>query len=662
MSYLFGVDYYPEHWPKARWATDAAMMREMGISIVRMAEFSWAKWEPREGEFHFEDLDEAIEILAREGIDCILGTPSAAPPAWIIRKNPEIEPMDARGLRRHFGGRHHDCQSNPVYRAHIRRFVTAFAAHYAKNPHVAGFQVDNELGNSHADLCYCPSCTARFQDWLKEKYGNIDALNTGWGTAFWSQQYDGFSQVDAPRQTAAGYNPSQMLDWKCFCSDLVCDFHKLQADILRAAAPDKFITHNLMGFTEKVSYYDLCRQLDFASHDQYPGGHFRPRLDVPIADTLAAELDFIRSLKKRPFWIMEQQSGITGWDTLGRTPRPGQIALWATQCIAHGADTVCFFRWRSCTFGTEQYWHGILPHTGEPGRYYREIRDFMHTTAPVLAELQGAMPKNEAGILFSYRQEYAIDIQPHHPNLRYLDHMKTYYSALYRHSIGVDFLPEDADFSACRVLIAPLQFLMTKALSDKLHRYVENGGTLVLDLRAGIKDEHNIAFSEGPLPGMLADLIGAELTEYDCLREMDGLVRMDGKDYPCHLWSDILRLTTGEAAAVYAKEFYAGTPAIVRNKYGRGTVYYIGTQMGTALADRFIEELLASGALHALPAMPEGVELASREKDGTCWHFVLNHTAEPKEVTVPASWTLRLGEGGSVLAPYAVACYTEEKA
>lgn len=661
MSYLFGVDYYPEHWPKERWAKDAAMMREMGISIVRMAEFSWAKWEPREGEFHFEDLDEAIEVLAREGIDCILGTPSAAPPAWIIRRDPEIEPMDARGLRRHFGGRHHDCQSNPVYRAHIRRFVTAFAAHYAKNVHVVGFQVDNELGNSHADLCYCPSCTARFQQWLKEKYGDIDALNRCWGTAFWSQQYDDFSQIDAPRQTASGYNPSQMLDWKCFCSDLVCDFHKWQADILRAAAPDKFITHNLMGFTEKVSYYDLGKQLDFASHDQYPGGHFRPRLDVPIADTLASELDFIRSLKNRPFWIMEQQSGITGWDTLGRTPRPGQIALWATQCIAHGADTVCFFRWRSCTFGTEQYWHGILPHNGEPGRYYREIKDFMHQTAPVLAELQGAMPKNEAGILFSYRQEYAIDIQPHHPQLRYLDHMKTYYSSLYRRNIGADFLPEDADFSPYRVLIAPLQFLMTKALSDKLHAYVEAGGTLVLDMRAGIKDEHDLAFDEGPLPGMLADLVGARLTEYDCLREMDGLVRWDGKEYPCHLWSDIMELTAGEAVAVYAKEFYAGTPAVVRNTYGKGTVYYIGTQMGQALADRFIEELIVSGALHASPAMPEGVELANREKDGKCWHFLLNHTSEPKKITIPQGWTLRLGESGDTLAPYAAACYVSKE-
>lgn len=661
MSYLFGVDYYPEHWPKSRWATDAKMMREMGIQVVRMAEFSWAKWEPREGEFHFEELDEAIEILANEGIDCILGTPSAAPPAWIVRKNPEIQPLDARGLQRRFGGRHHDCQSNPVYRAHIRRFVTAFAAHYAKNPHVVGFQVDNELGNSHAELCFCPACEARFRDWLQAKYGDIETLNRCWGTEFWSQQYLDFSEIESPRETAAGRNPSQLLDWKCFCSDLICDFHKLQADILRTYAPDKFITHNLMGFTEKVSYYDLCAQLDFASHDQYPGGHFRPHPGAPIQDSLAAELDFIRSLKDKPFWIMEQQSGITGWEILGRTPRPGQLALWAAQCIAHGADTVCFFRWRSCTVGTEQYWHGILPHNGEPGRYFREIRDFMHSTAPVFAELQGAMPKNEAGILFSYRQEYAIDIQPHHPLLRYLDHMKTYYASLYRKNIGVDFLPEDRDFSRYPVLIAPLQFLMTPALAEKFKAYAENGGTLVLDMRAGIKDEHNIAISEDKLPGLLSDLIGAELTEYDCLREMDGLVRWDGQDYPCHLWSDILTLTGGEAAAVYAKEFYEGSPAIVRHKYGKGTVYYIGTQMSPALADRFVEELVKTGALHARLETPEGVEVTSREKAGKAYHFVLNHTDRPQPFRAPEFWRLRLGEDGGTLAPYAWAVYESEK-
>lgn len=660
MSYLFGVDYYPEHWPRERWAVDARMMREMGITIVRMAEFSWSKWEPREGEFHFEDLDEVIDILAKEGIDCILGTPTAAPPAWIIRQNPEIQPVDAHGLTRSFGGRHHDCQSNPVYRAHIRRFVTAFAQHYADNPHMVGWQVDNELGNSHGGLCFCPHCEARFRLWLKEKYGSIDRLNECWGTAFWSQGYASFDEVMSPKATASGHNPSHQLDWKRFCSDLVAEFHQFQADILRKAAPDKFITHNMMGFSDKVDYCKLGQQLDFASHDQYPGGHFHARHDEFRGDFHAAEVDFIRSTMQKPFWIMEQQSGITGWEILGRAPQPGQLGLWAMQCVAHGADTIVFFRWRSCVMGTEQYWHGILPHNGVPGRYYREIKAFMAQYAPLLAQLQGAMPRKEAAILFSYDQEYAFTIQPHHPDLRYTGHLLTYYSALYRRNIPVDFVHAHQDWSGYKVLIAPLQFLMTPELSAKMHDYVAQGGTLVLDFRSGVKDAHNIAISNDAVPCMVNDLCGLTVTEYDCLRDTSGLVRWGDQELPCRCWSDVVELTTAEPLAVYAKEFYAGTPAITRNQCGAGRVYYIGTEMEPALADRFTQELVDATGLAPLLDTPFGVEAVHRDTADRRFIFLLNHTSESHSLTLPASWHPWDPAQGSVIPPYGVRVFTEE--
>lgn len=655
MHYLFGVDYYPEHWPKERWATDAKMMREMGVTIVRMAEFSWSKWEPREGEFHFEDLDEAIEILGREGIDCILGTPTAAPPKWIIDRNPEIQPMDAEGRRYFFGGRHHDCQSNPVYREHIRRFVTAFARHYAQNPHVVGWQVDNELGNSHGNLCYCPSCEKRFRQWLKQKYQTIERLNQCWGTAFWSQGYTSFDQITAPKMTTSGHNPSQQLDWKRFCSDLVLEFHQFQADILRQAAPGKFITHNLMGFSDKLDYHRLGEQLDFASHDQYPGGHFHARHDVYRADFHAAELDLVRSVKKKPFWIMEQQSGITGWEILGRTPRPGQLGLWAMQCVAHGADTILFFRWRSCLMGTEQYWHGILPHNGEPGRYYREIKAFMDQAGPWMEEMQGAMPPKEAAILFSYEQDYAFAIQPHHPDLRYTQHLMTYYGALHRKHIPTDFVRENDDWSGYKVLIAPLQFLMTPELSAKLHAYVAGGGRLVLDFRCGVKDAHNLAISTDTLPCLVHDLCGIRVTEYDCLRDAVGEVVWNGEAYESYLWNDIIELDTATMLAAYGKEFYQGSPAITCNAYGQGKTYYVGTQMSPALADRMIEEVTAGIA--PLADTPWGVEVTQREKNGKRYLFVLNHTGTEQPISLPASWQPMDGKDVSALPPYAAKVY-----
>lgn len=661
MSYLFGVDYYPDHWPRERWAVDAKMMREMGITVVRMAEFSWSKWEPREGEFHFEDLDEVIDILAAEGIDCILGTPTAAPPKWIIDQNPEILPIDSHNRKYFFGGRHHDCQSNPVYRKHIRRFVTAFAEHYATNSHVVGWQVDNELGNSHGDLCFCSSCEARFRLWLKEKYGTIARLNECWGTAFWSQGYTSFEQVTAPKVTTSGHNPSQQLDWKRFCSDLVLEFHQFQADILRKAAPDKFITHNMMGFSDKLDYTKLGEQLDFASHDQYPGGHFHARHDEYRADFHAAEVDFIRSTMKKPFWIMEQQSGITGWEILGRAPQPGQLGLWAMQCVAHGADTIVFFRWRSCLMGTEQYWHGILPHNGVPGRYYQEIKAFMDKNAELMKELQGAMPAKETAILFSYDQNYAFNIQPHHPELRYTKHLMTYYGALHRRNIPADFVREKDDWSGYKVLIAPLQFLMTPELSAKFHAYVEQGGTLVLDFRSGVKDENNIAISTDALPCLVNDLCGLQVTEYDCLRDTDGLVSWDGVTYQSHLWNDVSKLTTASPLATYAKEFYAGTPAITRNTFGNGQVYYVGIQMSSALADRFVQELVENSGVQSLLETPCGVEVVHREKDGTRYIFVLNHTEQTHTLEVPSDWTSVYVQDSEEILPYSVKVFRHHK-
>ncbi len=647
-QYQFGVDYYPEHWPKDRWATDARMMREMGIQIVRLAEFSWQKFEPREGEFHFEDLDEAIDVLGQEGIDVILGTPTAAPPAWIIERDPDIQPTDWRGQQRFFGGRHHDCQSNPAYREHIRRYVTAFAAHYADDPHVVGWQVDNELGNSHGDLCYCAHCEKRFRVWLEKKYGTVDELNRAWGTAFWSQGYASFEEVRAPKINAAwGPNPSRELDWKRFTSDLVCDFHRYQADILRAAAPEKFITHNMMGFCSKPSYYDLGEQLDFAAHDQYPGGHFHARHDEYRADFHAAELDMIRAVKQKPFWIMEQQSGITGWDVLGRAPKPGQIPMWAMQCVAHGADTIVFFRWRSCPMGTEQYWHGILPHNGVQGRYHAEISAMMKKYASLLEQIRGAMPQAQVAILRSYDQERAIDIQPHHPQHRYIQHLLTYYKALHRANIPTDFVSEDQDWSKYKVLIAPLQFLMTAEHADKLHDYVRQGGQLVLTWRSGVKDATNLCHTEGVVPCLVDDLCGVEVAEYDCLRDTDGLVRWADAEYPCSQWCDVLRLTTAQPVAEYAHEFYAGTPAITRNPYGQGQTWYVGTTMGDALADRFVAEVCASAGIAPLMDTPHGVEAVRRVKDGKTWLFLLNHNESAQQAALPdgfrtwdgAAWT-----------------------
>ena len=654
MSIHFGVDYYPEHWPKSRWETDARLMNEMGLKVVRLAEFSWHKMEPEEGKFDFAWLDEAIALLGAYNMKVVLGTPTAAPPAWLINRYPEILPIDREGRTRGFGGRHHDCQSNPVYRSYVRKIVTAMAEHYKDNPHVIGWQPDNELGNSHHDLCTCDSCRCSFQKWLKEKYKTPAALNEAWGNAFWSQEYNDFTEVFPPRITVTGENPSAVLDWMTFCSDLIVDFLKEQTDIIRKICPHHFITHNFMGFADKVDYYDLAEGLDFVSHDQYPSGFGDDQFPT-AGHILAATLDVVRSYKKQPFWIMEQQSGITGWQLMGRSPAPGQLSLWTLQSVAHGADAVVFFRWRVCAMGTEQYWHGILPHSGNPGRRYYELKDTIHRVTPVMDKLEGAMPDPEVGIIFSFRQDYAFKIQPHHPDLTYTGQIQKYYKALYDMQIPADFVPENGDFSRYKLLIAPLQYLMTPDLEEKYFQYVKNGGRLILTMRTGVKDGHNLCMTERDLPGRLGDLAGIRVTDYDCLRDTDVELIYNGERCTGRIWSDFIEANPGtKVLASYASEYYTGIPCVTENHYGNGICYYIGTEPDESFMAAILKSLTVSAGIAPLGSALPGVELCVRKKSGSAWMFVMNHKKEEKTYSIDSSYQMILGGEYGKLKPYEV--------
>ncbi len=660
MSIHFGVDYYPEHWPMARWETDARLMREMGIDLVRMAEFSWQKMESAEGTFDFAWLDRSIEILARAGIRVVLGTPTASPPAWIIQANPEILPLDSRGVRRGFGGRHHDCQSNEAYRVHARRIAQAMARHFASKPSVLGWQIDNELGNSHHDLCHCESCRHAFQAWLRAKYGTIAELNRRWGTVFWSQTYDDFAQVPTPAANAVNaHNPSLHLDWKRFHSDLIIEFHDEQAAIIRREAPGQFITHNLMGFFDLVDYFKLARSLDFVSHDQYPMGFFdRPQ---PMKDpaTLAAHLDLMAGLKGAPFWVMEQQAGPTGWSILGKTPRPGQLALWTAQSIAHGADAVVFFRWRSCTVGTEQYWHGILPHNGLPGRRYEELKACIAQLSPVMDDFRGCLGGSEAALLFSYEQNWALEVQPHHPDLDYLQHTMGFCRAFHERNIPLAFISGSEDLARHRLIIAPLLFLDLPGLAARLTAYVRGGGHLVLTMRTGVKDQDNLCQTEGPLPGPYAELLGIEILDYDCLRDCEERVECEGTVGAARLWWDVIELRGARALARGRGGDHGGEPIITEAEAGSGRAYYIGSELDPALMSRFVDHAAKAAGLASLGPSAEGLELVRRRGAEADYLFALNHRGEGASVALPPAWEAIIGSRD--LPPYGFSLFRSER-
>ncbi|EGD49074.1 Beta-galactosidase [Ruminiclostridium papyrosolvens DSM 2782] len=662
----FGVDYYPEHWPEERWTVDAKLMKEAGIEVVRLAEFSWAKMEPEEGTYDFSWLDKAIATLGKEGIKTVLGTPTATPPIWIIEKNPEILPVNQEGIRLSFGGRHHNCQSNQVYRNHIKRFVASMAKHFSNNPDVVGWQIDNEFGNSHQQLCMCDSCRTAFHQWLQNKYTTIDNLNNTWGTTFWSQTYSSFDQIPVPLRTPNSHNPSLLLDWKRFSSDLIVDFQKHQLNIVRKECPHHFVTHNFMGFFDKTNYFDLSKDLDFISHDQYPM-YFKKSIEMlSHKHSLAATLDLMRGMKQKPFWIMEQQSGPSGWETMSPTPRPGQLALWTYQSIAHGADTIVYFRWRSCLFGTEEYWHGILPHHGEPERRYEEIKQTIGELSPVMEMFKGGLPDSDVGILFSYDQEWAFQIQPHHYDLNYINHLLGYYKAFYEANIPVDMVSDEQDFMKYKLLVVPLLFLSKPDLTSKLEKYVSDGGHLILTMRSGVKNWNNTVIPK-ILPGDLAPIAGIKISEYDCLNDVSQSIRwfsseLFDKVEQVSKWADIITLDGAEALAFYAEDYYKDTPAITQNIYKQGITYYVGTELGNDIMKEFICYVVKKSNIQPILQTPKGVEITNRTSKNGKYIFILNHNPKPEVFYIPYNWEPVIGQRFLVdskinLPPYGTAVF-----
>jgi len=647
--FTFGVDYYPEHWPEERWPIDAGLMVEAGFNITRLAEFAWSRLEPQEGTFDFAWLDRAIDVLSRHDIRVILGTPTASPPAWLMESQPELYRVDEQGRRLTFGNRREYCPNHPLYHEHTTAIVNAMAEHYVDHRAVVGWQVDNEFG----DRCYCPVCRTAFQAWLRERYGTLGALNDAWGTIFWSHVYTDWSQIPVPLSVGGSPNPGLGLDFARFASDSYVRYQQLQVDLLRARTSRQFVTHNFMGFKyDRINYFDLARPLDFVTWDNYPRTQWSLNADVdPSSAALAAAT--MRGLKQQPFWVMEQQAGSGGWEIVSVAPRPGELRLWSYQQIAHGADAIIFFRWRTARYGTEQYWHGLLDHDGTPGRRYKEIAQMGAEVKQVGDALLGTRTHAQVAMLLSYDSRFAFQVQPNNPGYDYAAHFHDVYRAFHDRNIAVDVASPVDDLSAYKLVVAPPLYVLSEDVAANLHSYVRGGGTLVCFFRSGVKDEAN-AIVNRRLPGLLAELCGTEVVEYDSLPsgvtndiewQIPGLDRIvQGAAYA---WADILAPTTAEVIARYTQDFYSGRPAITINRYGEGKAVYVGAAMDAAAQQMLVRWLLPEAGLTPDVSAPQGVEVVLREGNGHRLLFVLNHTSAPQEVSLPGTY-LNLLDGSTV--------------
>ncbi len=634
--FYFGVDYYPEQWPEAQWAEDARLMDDAGFNVVRLAEFAWAKMEPREGQYDFSWLDRTIDILGAHGIEIVLGTPTASPPPWLMARASDLFLVREDGQRATFGNRREYCPNSPAYHDHTRRIVAQMAEHYANHPAVIGWQIDNEFGQR----CYCPTCAGAFRDWLRDRYGSLDVVNRSWGTSFWSHVYTAWDQIPLPLASGRAPNPGLALDFYRFASDSYVAYQQIQLNLLREKCPGHFVTHNFMGLGyDRIDYFDLARELDFVSWDNYPRGYWalEPTVDPHLTGLSA---DTMRGLKHRNVWVMEQQAGPSGWETVGMAPRPGELRLWAYQAIAHGADAILFFRWRTARFGTEEYWHGILDHHGVPGRRYDEIARMGMEIKRSRDQLEGSEVRSSVALLLSYDSRFAFQIQGNNPGFSYSRHFYHIYSALRKHHVSVDVVAPGDDLSGYDLVVAPALHVLSRATAERLKQFVEMGGVLVVTSRSGVKDEANAVVNQ-PLPGLLADLCGVEVEEYDSLpkdahKDLAFGPGARGPSGSAHasLWCDVLGSHGADVVARYTEGYYAGRPAITMNQVGQGRAVYVGTLGDPSLYAALAPWLLDLAQVEPVLAAPPGVEVAERWRADQRLLFLLNHTSEEREVAL----------------------------
>ena len=626
--FYFGVDYYPEHWPEARWPQDARLMAEAGFNVVRMAEFAWSKLEPSPDVYEFGWLDRAIDVLAGHGMRTVLGTPTASPPAWLMAKHPDAFLTRESGRAVTYGNRRNTSPSNEAFRHRTRRIVEEMAGRYHDHPAVIGWQIDNEFGDRDYDA-------PAFRSWLRGRFGTLDAINERWGTTFWSHTYTDWGQIPVPLSTGGVPNPGLALDFARFCSASYVEYQKMQIDILRERCPGHFITHNLMGFTyDLIDYFDLARDLDIISWDNYPRGFWNIAADVD-ASAMALGHDTMRGLKRQSFWVMEQQAGAGGWDVVGVTPKPGELRLWAYQAIAHGADGIVFFRWRTARHGTEQYWHGLLGHDGRPGRRYQEAKRMGHEIARIGDDIVGAQVRANVAMMLSYDTRFALQVQPNNPAFSYPAQFHGLYRALHAQQQAIDIVPTDEDLTPYKVVVVPSPYVLTEATAASLERFVEAGGTLLVTPRAGVKDEDN-AVVDRPLPGHLARLCGVVVDDHDSLPEgavnaldLPGVPGAQGR-----IWCDIVTPQGADVVARYGDDFYAGEAAITVHAFGSGHAVYLGTIGNDVLNEALAARLLEMAGLASGPPSAPGVERSVRWQGDTRLVFYLNHTDREQVVTL----------------------------
>jgi beta-galactosidase len=634
---LLGTAWYPEQWPESRWDADLALMRQSGVHMVRVSEFAWSRMEPEEGKYDFDWLDRAISAAARHDIYTVIGTPTAAPPAWLTQKYPETLRMNADGRLDQHGNREQYNFANPKYRELARNIAEQLAKRFGHNPAVLGWQIDNE----YELASYDPATKAQFQQWLEARYGTLENLNARWTTAYWSESYTAWDQI--PIQVGYG-NPGLLLSWMRFVSDTWRSYQKNQLEVLRANSDaTKFITTNTMGWFDGYDHYTVEQDLDLAAWDDYVGqGH----LDA-VKNGFAHDLT--RGFKQKNFWVMETQPGSVNWAEINNALDKGEVRAMAWHDVGHGADTVSYWQWRSALNGQEEYHGTLVGADGTPVPLYAEVAQVgkeFEKAGPVLA---GTSVKSEVALLHSYDSRWAINWQRHNRNYDPNVELGSYYAALRPIAQSVDILPPTVNLSSYKLVVAPGLNVLSDAAAKSLAEYVRSGGHLVLGQRSGMKDDDNGLQPERQ-PGPLGELLGGRVEQYYALIDP---VPVEGQwgtgESP--FWAELLSIKDKDTEVLlrYGKSngWLDGQPAAITRKVGKGRITYIGAWLDPKTMENAVKWMAKTSAVATpLPNIPTGVEVTVRQGARGTVYILVNLSKQPQAIKLPNAMSDVL-EGGS---------------
>jgi beta-galactosidase len=669
---VLGTCYYPEHWDRKLWKDDLARMKETGIKAIRIAEFAWSKFEPVEGGYTFGFFDEFMEFAEAADMGVIFCTPTATPPAWLTEAYPEVLNARIDGVLYRHGGRRHYNYNSPVYRRFTRNIVEKMGEHYGPHPNVIGWQLDNEF-NCHVDVFYSESDTLAYREFLKKKYTTLEELNGAWGNAFWNQEFTDWSEIHVPRPTVSDLvNPGAILDYIRFVSESCRSYAKMQSDILRKyLKPGDFITTNGM-FGNLDNHKMTGESLDFFCYDSYPALAFYFRNGNGNPGDLndrrwSQNLSEVRSISLN-FGVMEQQSGPPGSHSGMEipAPKPGQMTLWTIQSIAHGADYVSYFRWRTCAMGAEIYWHGILDYSNRDNRRLAEVRDIYEKTKNI-ATVAGSRYVAAFGVLKDYDNLWDSRIDSWRGRFDGFSESEIFQAAQLSHTpMDYIYFTESLNLETLKqypVLFYPHAVILNKERIDLLESYVKDGGILVLGCRTGYKDDTGKC-PMVKLPGLLQNLSGVDVLEYSFVGPDDGKIMTDWEGTPLEaaVFNDVLApLGNAKVLGTYQNNYYAGKPALIRNEYGKGMVYYFGAAFSCATVLVFLEKLEIANPHKDIVEADTCCEIALRRGDRGNFLFVLNYAKTTTQVTLKKEmknlYTGRICSGKIELPPFGTAVY-----